>query len=213
MTQKRKITFLVLTIIGLLCIVVITFLFASQIGKPIKNYREKVYIECKITGTSSVSYQKNAFSYSLDQERFYKFDDLQSERLVATDYYINDYVPYQIIVSINNDSEISFSGKHLIGIYSDECVFTEMSDISYWTGSISPYTENTYEMVIWFNKDLSKEQISQYISTLSCFYQLVGNFSYFPNTMVEQTILIPCVFQSSNQGTVYVKNNFDPNSN
>ncbi len=179
-----------LAIVGILAAIV----FLGDFVKPTEQYLEQIHIECRVSDIADTNYMDSVLSYTMDQERFYRCDDSQNGNLLETPYYIDDYIPYKITVSIRNDSEIHFSGKHLVGIYSNECVFTEISNISYWTGSISPYTEKNYDMIIWFNKDLSKEQISQHISMLNCSYQMLGDFSYFKHSMAERTLVIPCEF-------------------
>ena len=192
MHKKIYIVVAILFIV-LVCIISAIF-FLGGVGSATEKYNDQIHIECYISDIADTDYVHGAQPYTTDQEKFYRFDDSQTGALSATAYSIENYVPYKITVHISNDSKIAFSGKHLSGIYSDECVFTEISNISYWTGSIAPYTKMSYDMVIWFNKDLSDEQISQCVSSLSCSYQLLGNFLYFENSLVEHTILIPCSF-------------------
>lgn len=194
MHLNKKVIFLLTALLAVIIGILVSIVFWGDMAKPTEKYLEQIHIECKISDIADMNYMDSVSPYTIDQERFYQCDDSQSGKLLATPYYIDDYLPYKITISIRNDSEINFSGIHLAGIYSDECVFTEISDISYWTGSISPYTEKSYDMIIWFNKELSKEQISQHISTLHCSYQMLGDFSYFKNSMVERILVVPCEF-------------------
>lgn len=194
MHLNKKVIFLLTALLAVIIGILVSIVFWGDMAKPTEKYLEQIHIECKISDIADMNYMDSVSPYTIDQERFYQCDDSQSGNLLATPYYIDDYLPYKITISIRNDSEINFSGIHLAGIYSDECVFTEISDISYWTGSISPYTEKSYDMIIWFNKELSKEQISQHISTLHCSYQMLGDFSYFKNSMVERILVVPCEF-------------------
>lgn len=194
MHLNKKVIFLLTALLAVIIGILVSIVFWGDMANPTEKYLEQIHIECKISDIADMNYMDSVSPYTIDQERFYQCDDSQSGNLLATPYYIDDYLPYKITISIRNDSEINFSGIHLAGIYSDECVFTEISDISYWTGSISPYTEKSYDMIIWFNKELSKEQISQHISTLHCSYQMLGDFSYFKNSMVERILVVPCEF-------------------
>ncbi len=194
LNNRSKILWVTLIVICVFLGIAIVFMCLSNVSKPIEKYKEKIKIQCIISEQVDIGLINNVTDYSLDGEKFYRYDDAESEMFFETPYSIRNYIPYKITVIIKNDSEIEFSGKHLNGIYSNECVFTEVSDISYWTGSIPAYSEKKYEMIIWFSKNLSENQISQYISELDCSYQLLGNFSYFKNTVVEKVITIYCEF-------------------
>jgi len=186
--------YIIVTILLIVIIGILSIIFFSGVARPTEKYKDQIRIECYISDIADTDDVNRAQPYTIDQEKFYRFDDSQTGALSATSYSVDNYVPYKITVHIDNDSKIDFSGKHLVGVYSDECVFTEISEISYWTGSIAPYTKTSYDMIIWFNKELSDTQIAQCASSLTCSYQLLGNFSYFENSLVERTILIPCSF-------------------
>ena len=165
--MHKKIYIIVAILFIVLVGIISIIFFFSGVGRTTEKYKDQIHIECYISDTADMDYVNGAQPYTTDQEKFYRFDDSQTGALSATSYSIENYVPYKITVHISNDSRIAFSGKHLVGIYSDECVFTEISNISYWTGSIAPYTKTSYDMVIWFNKELSDEQISQCVSSFS----------------------------------------------
>lgn len=193
MSKNHKILLTCFSIILLLISTFIVLFLVNDFSKPVKQYQEQIQVHCVIVNIDNTNIDKSSIN-QIDQTKFYRYDD-NREVLIATPYNIDDYVPYQIKVTIVNDSELELLGKHLMGIYSTECVFTEFSDISYWTGNIPPYSTKSYDMFIWFNRSLSTNQIVQYISEINCSYRFLGNFSYFNNTIVEKTIDIPCEFE------------------
>lgn len=206
LNKRLKIIIISFTFLLILTFIFITVYFFSNTAKPIEQYQDQIQIYCSVYDKADSDYLRKTDYQSRNQTKFYQYDNFENQNLISTPYNIKDYIPYKITVTIKNNSEIEFSGKHLIGIFSPECVFTENSSISYWNGSLSPYTTKNYEAIIWFNKDLSANQIIQYISTLKCSYQLLGNFSYCKNTVVEKTIEITCVFKLGNTGDVNTEN-------
>lgn len=73
-------------------------------------------------------------------------------------------------------------GKRLVGIYSEECVFTKVYSDSIYDGANIPAGEAKQErLLIWLHKELSEEQREQYLKDLQISYDLVGNLSMTKN--------------------------------
>lgn len=134
--------------------------------------------------------------YSLDEEgKFWGyFEGTSSHNELyanATEYSIEDYVPYTITVSIMNAARFPIEGSHLIGIYSEECVLTYvLFDAIYSSEDIKPGKEVQKQLLIWFNKEMSKEQIDQYLQTLRISYELIGDLAFFPNTYYPKSFVV-----------------------
>lgn len=106
-------------------------------------------------------------------------DELRAE---PTKYRVEDYEPYVITITIDNQAKFPVVGKRLVGIYSEECVLTKVYSDSIYDGADIPAGEAKQErLLIWLNKELSEEQREQYLKDLQISYDLVGNLSMTKN--------------------------------
>ena len=106
-------------------------------------------------------------------------DELRAE---PTKYRVEDYEPYVITVTIDNQAKFPIVGKRLVGIYSEECVLTKVYSDSIYDGANIPAGEAKQErLLIWLHKELSEEQREQYLKDLQISYDLVGNLSMTKN--------------------------------
>lgn len=106
-------------------------------------------------------------------------DELRAE---PTKYRVEDYDPYVIMVTIDNQAKFPLVGKRLVGIYSEECVLTKVhSDGIYDGADIAAGEAKQERLLIWLNKELSEEQMEQCLKDLQISYDLVGNLSLTKN--------------------------------
>lgn len=106
-------------------------------------------------------------------------DELRAE---PTKYRVEDYEPYVITVTIDNQAKFPVVGKRLVGIYSEECVLTKVhSDGVYDGANISAGEAKQEQLLIWLNKELSEEQREQYLKDLQISYEFIGNLSLTKN--------------------------------
>lgn len=106
-------------------------------------------------------------------------DELRAE---PTKYRVEDYEPYVITVTIDNQAKFPIVGKRLVGIYSEECVLTKVYSDSIYDGADIPAGEAKQErLLIWLHKELSEEQMELYLKDLQFSYEIVGNLSLTKN--------------------------------
>lgn len=106
-------------------------------------------------------------------------DELRAE---PTKYRVEDYEPYVITVTIDNQAKFPVVGKRLVGIYSEECVLTKVYSDSIYDGADIPAGEAKQErLLIWLHKELSEEQMELYLKDLQFSYEIVGNLSLTKN--------------------------------
>jgi len=106
-------------------------------------------------------------------------DELRAE---PTKYRVEDYEPYVITVTIDNQAKFPVVGKRFAGIYSEECVFTKVyGDCIYDGADIAAGEAKQEQLLIWLHKELSEEQMELYLKDLQFSYEIVGNLSLTKN--------------------------------
>lgn len=180
--MRKKYVFVVL---GGLCAV----LLLAVLGVKVSLRQSAENISVRFTDFHKADAQEVAgfSSYTLDESgMFWGYftnpaaeDELRAE---PTQYRMEDYEPYVITVTIDNQAKFPVVSKRLVGIYSDECVLTKVYFDGVYDGTnIAAGEAKQEQLLIWLNKELSEDQIEQYLKDLQISYDLVGDLSLTKN--------------------------------
>lgn len=195
MLNKKHIFYIFCTI---LVVAVISFIGVKVYLQQSVEHISISLNDCKRAESTTI----NEFPfYTLgDHEYFYSYMDKNGDGVFSvekTEYLVSDYIPYWMTVEIQNHSRVEILHSRLIGVYSKSCVLTKTTSESGWFGeSIAPGECKEEKLLIWFNKDMTEEQINLYLQEISFSYELTGNFSLTKNGYVPKNVTVVCQVHS-----------------